>query len=337
MYMLFTFSRFLFTTLAIIYFVVVLKRGAVGSLEGQLIIAIIFAIPFTIIALKESKIALKPTTLKESLAFSLPLVPHHISGWILNMSDRILLERYVSLTQLGLYSLGYRIGMILNLLLVSVNYAWSPFFFRTAASDKNAPRIFARLTTYYAIAILMISLALSLLSREVIQLIASPSFWEAYRIVPIIVLAYLLNLVYFITVNHLFYTKHTGKLPFFTFTGAVANVSLNLITIPRFGVMAAAWNTVIGNALVALLTAREAGRIYPVPYETGRLLTLICVSSIIYLTGNILKVGLYFSVVFKLVLVLLLPVVLYLIGFFTEREKKQARKIVSSVLRRMMI
>ena len=122
--------NFVLSTSLVVFFVAIFHRGASGSIQGQLIAECILFIPLTYITLRNVKLNFNWDQLKSSLAFGLPLIPHQLSGWALNMSDRVLLERFVSLDQLGVYDLGYKFGMILDIILQSFNFGWSPLFFR---------------------------------------------------------------------------------------------------------------------------------------------------------------------------------------------------------------
>jgi len=335
-YITFTVGRFLLNTLAIIYYVSVLRLGAEGSLRGQLLSAIIFSIPFTLVSLLNLDLRFDVNKLRASLAYGLPLIAHQLAGWALSVSDRLLLERYVSLTELGLYSLGYRFASILDLLLSSFNMAWAPFFFRTAKEEKNAPRIFAQLTTYYAIVVLFLALGISACAREVLVLVANPAFWDAYTVIPVVVLAGIANGAYFITVNSLFYTKKTNKLPVFTGFAAITNVTLNMILLPKWGILGAAWTTVISYLISATLVFREARRIYPIPYEFKRLAVLFTIVTPLYVLGVSIRFETVFvSLIFKLLLVFTFPLLLYVFHFFTTRELTGMRLALAQTFAQM--
>ena len=66
-----------------------------------------------------------------ALAFSLPLVPHALAGWALEMSDRAILTRLLPLHDVGVYSLGYQLGAAMGLVTTAFNAAWVPFLFGT--------------------------------------------------------------------------------------------------------------------------------------------------------------------------------------------------------------
>jgi O-antigen/teichoic acid export membrane protein len=335
-YTLFTVGRFLFNTLAIVLFVAGLRQGAEGSLKAQLLVGIMFFVPFTLVTLRHLRLAFHWNKLKASLAFGLPMIPHALSSWVLNVSDRILLERYVSLDELGLYNLGYRLAMILDLVLFSINSAWAPFFFRTAATEKDAPKTFARLTTYYTLLMLTLSLGIALLSKPLLVFMAKPAFRAAYPVVPVVVLAYISHGFYFMVVNQLFYAKKIQRLPLYTMISAAVNITLNLLTLGRYGIMAAAWNTVIGFVVLFALVFRESARVYPVPYEYKRLAILFGAAGFIYFLGSLVSPGNpYLEFVIRSAIIALFPLALLLLRFFTPQETGRAKTMLAQWTRRL--
>jgi O-antigen/teichoic acid export membrane protein len=67
-------------------------------------------VPYVILTARNVKVALRWDVTKSALAFGLPLVPHTLATWVLEFADRAILERFVSLDDLGLYSMGYTFG-----------------------------------------------------------------------------------------------------------------------------------------------------------------------------------------------------------------------------------
>lgn len=327
-YVLMTVGRFLVMTLAIIYFVAVLRQGAAGSLRGQLLAGMLFFIPFTFITIRNSNWSIRSNYLKATLIFSLPLVPHLLSGWALSVSDRIILERYVSLDQLGLYSLGYRMAMILDILLTSINMAWSPYFFRLSASEEDAPQTIARITTYFSITMMAFGLIVAVLSQDVIRIMADAAFWGAYQIVPIVVIAFLSHGFYFMLVNQLFFAKATRRLALFTVISASTNIILNVWLVPQFGIIAAAWNTVIGYTLLAILVYFESRRVYPIPYEYKRIGIVLLAGLATYFLGiQINLANPYLSIAIRSLSLLAFPIFLFIFGFLSPRETKGIKSI----------
>ena len=135
-YITFTVVDFVLNTVLIIYFVTVLREGALGSLRAQVISALVMAVPSLWIIIRASSRHFSRSMLRSSLAFSLPLLPHLLANWMLNVSDRIILAGQVSNSQLGLYALGYQFGILLNMVALALNNAWVPFFYQNTEDPE---------------------------------------------------------------------------------------------------------------------------------------------------------------------------------------------------------
>ena len=117
-------SKFLLTTICILFFVIIYMEGALGSLKGQLIGAFIFFFVGIALLWKDIGLVFNPYKLRESLEFGLPMIPHELAGWTSSMIDRIFLSNYSTLTVVGLYSLGYQFGCILSFVTTAINFAY---------------------------------------------------------------------------------------------------------------------------------------------------------------------------------------------------------------------
>jgi O-antigen/teichoic acid export membrane protein len=163
------------TTTAIIVWFVVRGGGALGYLQGALIGAALAAIPYIALTLGQIRPVFRLSILLPALAFSLPLVPHALAGWALEMSDRAILTRFLPLHDVGVYSIGYQLGAAMGLATTAFNAAWVPFLFGTLKEEGEGahPKV-ARLVTYYAIALCFLGLGGALMVEHAITIIAAP-------------------------------------------------------------------------------------------------------------------------------------------------------------------
>jgi len=315
-------TQFLVSLGFIIYFVVVKKQGALGSIKGNFIATVIFFIISCFLLRNDFRFSLDSSKLKESLSFGLPLVPHALAGWILTFVDRIFLTHFTSLEEVGLYSLGYKFGMILSIIVTSINFAWMPFFISTAKERPDiAKGIFRRITTFYIAFILLLGLGVSIFAREIIVIMATPKFFDSHRVIPIIVFTYVFQGLYYMVVNQIFFTKKTRFLPIATVGAAIINVGFNLLFIPRWGMMGAAWATLISFVFMFVFTWFISKRVYPIDYEYGRIIELFAI------TGALFTISLFLPdysfgimVLIKSGLIILYPVILFVSGFFSKEE-----------------
>jgi O-antigen/teichoic acid export membrane protein len=177
----------------------------------------------------------------------------------MNFVDRLLLESRVPLAELGLYTLGYQLGVAMLVLVSSINMAWSPYYYNLMTRQANAERVVRQVSSLYVAVIGGICLVVALFSREIVQLLAPPTYLSAARYAPLILFSYLLEGYYYFVVMPLFFYKKTSWIPLITFSAALVNIVLNLWWIPRWGALGSAWATFVAF-LVALLIAYVLGR-----------------------------------------------------------------------------
>jgi O-antigen/teichoic acid export membrane protein len=323
-YILFTISGSLLQIGMALWFVIYMRQGVYGMLMAYLLATLFMLIPYVGLALRSLTPTFQVDVLKSALIFSLPLVPHALSGWILELSDRTILQWFVPLDQLGIYSLAYTYGMLMNLIAYAMNTAWVPFLFRIDANEGGAAsQRLGQFGTYFALLLCLAALFLGLAAQPVITIMTPPAYHTAGHIAPWIVAGLLLSGLYYFPSSFLFLRRKTAIVPQITVIASVVNIALNLWLIPHFGVMAAAWTTFISYAVMLFLTWWFAFKAYPVVYEYKRLAVLVVITLLLWLLGNGLPwPGFWFEFWGKLGLFLLFPALLGLFGFFSEKEKQ---------------
>lgn len=182
---------------------------------------------------------------KYALIISVPLILHNLAGIINAQFDRIFINKYIGSSEAGIYSFAYNVGMIIDVLWVSTNQAWVPWFYeRMDANNYSAIRKRAKnFRDFFTLAYILILFV----SPEIIKVMADKRYWDGLVIVPYIFMAYYFNLMYSFEVNVEFYTRKTHLVSIGTILGAVINVVLNIVLIPKYGYVIAAVTTVISN------------------------------------------------------------------------------------------
>ncbi|HKS27276.1 MAG TPA: flippase [Pyrinomonadaceae bacterium] len=324
--------RFFINTILNIVAVVVLRWGVEGIIYANLLTSILFFLICLVLTLPSIRWTIDFGLLKRLLVFGLPLVPAYLAGWALTFSDRFFLERYADLSQVGVYAIGYSIASVLNMVMGWFNTAWLPYCY-SVAEQPGAKEFYARMLTYALTLFTLVAIGLSLFSPEVLYLLATPSYYGAARVVPLVTLAYL-----FYEANYLiaFGLDLTGKTSYYGLIvgiAAVLNLLLNFSLIPPFGMMGAAWATALSYMSLMVLAYVIVRRIYPVRYEKVRLLKLSLTSVGLFLAGMSLKTGrLWVDLGVGAAVILSWLAILYFTRFFTERELATARAATHSVL-----
>jgi O-antigen/teichoic acid export membrane protein len=239
-------SQFFCTTLCIIWFVVVRKEGAEGMLKGQ-VIGSAFVLPYLLgFAIRNFKFKFDRRIFKNILLFSLPAIPTIVAAWILNLSDRVFIERYLSVNDVGIYSLGYRIAGVIGFLFGAIEMAYMPYFFKLANSqEKRSISKISIINQVYTILLLFITFSIALFSKELIELFFTIEFRNSFIVAMIVSYVYFFTQIGAILSKNLSQSKKVKQGMFIDIGCALLNILLNFLLIPYLGIYGAAWATLI--------------------------------------------------------------------------------------------
>jgi O-antigen/teichoic acid export membrane protein len=320
------------TTLGLnIYFVVYAGLGVYGILLASLIAFIVFTVGMVGWTLVRTGLNIDWKLIKEMLKFGMPLIPSNISAYIVHASDRYFIKAYSDLTLTGLYSLGYKIGTLVNQFVASpFIQIWSPR--RMEYFDRpDSERIYARIFTYFCILSFYVGLMISLLSKEVIQFMAAEEFWPAYKVVSIVVLAHIIFSFHFHFSIGIMMKKATKYIAYVNVANGVLNLILNFILIKRYDIWGAAVATLICFIFKVALTYYYSNRFYKISMEWRRLAYLCGVALGMYFLAFQISTGsIWIDIIIKGSIGMTYPIVLYLIGFFTDDELKRLKHVIKT-------
>ena len=277
------------------------------------------------------------TQMREQLTFGLALVPGAMAGFTLELSNRFFLRYYGTLDDVGLYSLGHRLGEIVFFIVAAVQLAWAPFVYGNRKSPQ-AKELFSYAATYYLTGMLFCVLGLSALAPEIVRLMAAPSYHGAAPVVPLIALAGLCEGLRFVFTIGIAFQKRPLIRSAAMGAAAVVNVILNVLLIPRFGMIGAAWATLVGFATLISIEYVVSRRFYPVPYQHARFAKLAGVVTLLYLAVGFMPPGAPLVVAAEKATLLLVgyPLLLWLAGFFEPAEIAHVRRAYAGVRRRLV-
>ena len=141
-----------------------------------------------------------------------------------------------------------------------------------ASVDNNKIAELPRFITYYLLSLITIGVAIVILAPEVLVIIATPKYIFAEKIIPWLILGMLFQVLYTVPMNIL--TQLIGKtkgIALVTFAASVINITLNILLVPKFGILAAAVNTTIGYTALFILMLIKANRNIRLEYEYARI------------------------------------------------------------------
>jgi O-antigen/teichoic acid export membrane protein len=297
-------GRLLFNVGLNVTFLVALGMGPLGVFLGNLIAAAAMALALGVTFLAgRGPIRLDRGVGGDLWRFSRPLVATSLLSVVMHQSDRYVLRMFSGTDAVGIYAVAYAIGQALNsLLLMPFATIWRVEIFEIAGLS-DARRAFGRVFEYATYAVMLAALALSLLARPLIGIMADESYAAAAGLIPVISLAYVLfSLHEHFKVPAILAKRTVSLLPAFV-AGSAVNVGLNLALIPWFGPAGAAWSTVATFATfsaVGLWRYRRIDRYeYPI-LRIGSVLVGMVATYVLYEIARESRLSVFVLVVFCL-------------------------------------
>ncbi len=178
-----------------------------------------------------------------ALKFNIPLIPHYLSQVVLNNSDRIMIDRLIGSDESGIYSLAYSIAMIMTVFNSALVQTLNPMIFRRI-KDKRISEIAP--VAYLSIFIVCLAnLFLILVAPEIVKIFAPAEYYEAIYCIPPVCVGMIFMFSYEIFSKFAFYYEKSALIMLASVVGALLNIILNYIFIPKYGYIAAAYTTLI--------------------------------------------------------------------------------------------
>ena len=293
-----------------ILFVIYLKLGISGVLISNLITSgCIFFITFPIIIKRISITTLSVKQWKRMMKFGLPFLPAGIFSMILELSDRYILRYLTNIETVGLYNAGYKLGMLMMLVVMGFNMAWQPYFLK---KEKNEREYIANVTNYVLSVLGFLWILILIWTDTLVKLqfgdftFFGNQYWASTQIVSIIALAYIFHALFLLQLPGVYLLERSGLIAWIRGFGAVSNIILNLLFIPEYGIVGAACATCISFILMAVFIFMVNRKLFAIKYEWKKIL-LITISAIsIWISvhqfpqDNVGKIG--FTVLYPLIM-----------------------------------
>ncbi|WP_457610199.1 oligosaccharide flippase family protein [Lutibacter sp.] len=307
----------------ITYFILkysIFKNDLIAPFVGQamgLFISILFS-AYPVIKLFKIKL-INTNLIKEYLRFGLPVVIHGFIYYSFVWTDRLLIERYLTLSDVGIYSFGYQLGTIVNLLFVTPFILIFSVLRMEYAKDKNTNLFFSKITTYYTIIGLLIVIVLITFSKQIITVAASSTgYFDAIIVIPWILLSQMILGYAAIFDFGIYYSKKTYFYIFIYLFVLGFNILMNLFFLKKYGYEFAAINKTISYVMLVLIIYFISNKYYVIRLE--KRFFKVVFSGII--TGIIIHTGTMFglNIIFDIVLIILL--ILYWYNFILIKQEK---------------
>ncbi len=251
-------------------YVLALDMGVEGAILGQLTG---FAAGGLIgVALNRDLlgIAFDSAALRRMLAYSVPLVPASAGVFLNGYADRIAIQTRLTLADVGLYGVGYRLSVIVSLTLMGFQGALLPQLLRHYR-DPGTPLQLARVFRLFCAVALVVLVAVSTLADELLRVLTRPAYYGAADVVPLVVAAAFFAGMY-IFAPGLNIAKRTRLFAAVTVAGGIVNLALALVLVEPLGIEGAGLSYLVSQLAAFAVLMRMSQNLYPAPHPWGRLL-----------------------------------------------------------------
>lgn len=254
----------IFHGLTVVLFVGVLRMGVLGMVLSNFASNIAFAV-YGIISMSRKKciiVCIDGAMLKKSLKYSLPILPHNMSNNLNTYSIKLVISHFLGYAMSGLYTLASQFSTIVNLVQNSVNLAFRPWFVEQMQLGKEGRAQIKYMSCMIMALYAFCSVGVALFSKEIIVIMSEHTYWEAWRMVPLFVLAQLISFIYYSHVQTLMYNVKMSKFTVIcSFSGLVVNVGVSLLLVQRleaYGILIAMIISKIVLSSVAVIMSNRA-------------------------------------------------------------------------------
>ncbi|MCR5609728.1 MAG: oligosaccharide flippase family protein [Lachnospiraceae bacterium] len=242
-----------------------------------------------------------------SLKFTIPLIPHYLSLYLLDGSDKVIITKLIDSSATGIYEIACKFNSILIVIWNAINATLIPWTYECLEKKKYSD--IKKVTTLIVLLTGGLCTCVSLVAPEAVKIIASKGYYDAVYAIPPLTMGLFLESIYYMFSNVEFYHKSTVFAMISTIVAATVNIGLNFLLIPKFGFVVAAYTTLFGYVIQTILHYINMRRCEK---ESVFNISFIVRYSLIIITFNILLTRIYPYTVVRYVLVLTLAVVAYI-------------------------
>ena len=188
---------------------------------------------------------------KDITYYSLPLIPNSLSWWINHSANRLILNCYCGVADVGLYSAASKMPSIIDTFRGIFVQAWQ--LSTITEYDKNdSTSFFISMYRGYNLFIILLCTFLIIFSQLLARLLYSVDFFEAWKFTPLLLVGVVFgSLVAYYSPFYLAYKK-TRILFYSTVAGAIITIVANIVLIPLLGIIGAAVTSVLSNLIIYL-------------------------------------------------------------------------------------
>lgn len=261
--------------------VVVLRYGIVSVFVGVLIAELFGIIYFAFINREYIELSFEWKYLKRALLYAIPTLPAILAGWIDTSVGQIFINKYVSMEDLGVYSIALQFASIFTLISIGLNNTWGPFLYENYTKEGFKKQV-NDLFTIIVLGLTIVSVTISLLSKELVLLLSNSSYINAAEYIVLLCIPMAVYLLFPIVSSGISISRDTKYIGIAYVAGSLINILFLLLLMPKMGIIivpiSLALSRIVSYIIQYIVTKRKGILILPSKY----IVFLIAVCIVMY-------------------------------------------------------
>lgn len=311
-----------------IYFVVYLELHVEGVVYSTLFSFVIVGAILTSFTIFSVGMTVTKKACVQLFSFSLPMKLATLGAFFLTFGDRYILSIYTDLSHVGIYSLGYKFAFIFTIL------SWDAFEKMWDAQKYvihkkvDARETYQKVFLYMNIVLFTIGLGFSLFVKDLLKIMSAPEFWSAYEVVPIIIMAYIIQSWGRYCDLGIMLQKKTMQIAYAQWFAVVVIAIAYFTLIPALGINGAAWATLIGFTSQFYWLNKKGKAYYDMRLPWPRVILVAVLAIACFGLTWFVPDELLLSIVFRVVIFAVFCLLLYVLPVLHDEHKEEIRSNV---------
>lgn len=219
--------------------------------------------------------------LKRMIKFSIPIIPTALIWWVMNSSDKYVINYFLGSGANGIYAISYKFPTIVTILYGFYNLSWQDYVFLEKKKINFSPIIqqFISMIIWGSVIVMYVA---KLVSQHIVEI----SYYESYLYIPPIIIGmvfYCFSCFLGIAYRKLF---NTNKEFFSSLLGAIINIIINLLFVRWIGLWSAALSTMISFIIVAVIRYLDTRKFFDY--------NIVNIRNMVYFLYLLISCGIYY-------------------------------------------
>ncbi len=245
------FNAFAGPIIAILAIFLFPQNKALAKVIGAGIGAIVLGFAIFFMLLRKGKKLFHKSYWTYALKFSLPLLPHHLSGILMSSADKLMINGMIGTAQAGIYGIAHSITGVVGLVTQAINMSLIPYTLQSI--KKGTCKGLSRIIAGCSILVCVVCAAITMFAREGVLIFATEEYLPAVQFVAPLALAVSIEFLSGIIGNIVFYYEKTAFMSRVTIITSLVNIVTNYFGIQWFGYLAAGYTTLFSTVLRTVL------------------------------------------------------------------------------------